>query len=319
MNFIKERSTTLLLVVLLASIFYVGLAIWGSSGRQWARLATLNITTIVLLVVLVSAGYFLRYIRWEYYLEELDYQVPRLANLRIFLASFLMAISPGKVGEAAKSYFLRQEFNIPATPTVAAFFCERFTDVLAMILLTTIGVLVYPNGSWILLFIIFLQLLVLVALQYPSLMESLLFTPLSELDLLSNSIDRMRTFYERSGDLLALRNLLIATGLALLSWALEGLCLWIILRELGFTALSIPMALFVFSASVLLGAAAMLPGGLGSSEALMIAMLIYFGAPRETAVTATILVRLITLWYGVALGGLCWGLSWKRLKSLKET
>jgi uncharacterized protein (TIRG00374 family) len=317
-EFIEERSTTLILVVLLASLFYVGLAIWGSSGQQWTRLATLDLTTVVLLVVLVSGGYLLRYFRWEYYLEELDYQVPRQANLRIFLASFLMAISPGKVGEAAKSYFLKEEFDIPATPTVAAFFCERFTDVLAMILLTTIGVLAYPNGGWILLLIVFLQLLVLVALQYPSLMESLLFAPLSRLDFLSNSIDRMRTFYERSGDLLAFRNLTIGTGLALVSWALEGFCLWIVLRELGFTALSIPMALFVFSASVLLGAAAMLPGGLGSSEALMIAMLIYFGAPRETAVTATIIVRLVTLWYGVALGGICWGLSWRRLKSVKD-
>lgn len=318
MDFVEERSTTLILVVLLAGLFYAGLVAWGNSGQWFRRLTSLNLRTLISVIFLVSLGYLLRFVRWEFYLNELGYDVPRRANFRIFLASFLMAISPGKVGEAAKSYFLKKEFDVPATPTVAAFFCERFTDVLAMILLTMTGVLIYPKGSWILLSIVVLQLLVLVALQYPTIMEDFLFGPLSTIDFLSESIDRFRTFYKRSGDLLELGNLLVGTGLGFLSWALEGVCLWIILRALGFAELSLTMAIFVFSTSVLLGAAAMFPGGLGTSEALMIGMLtVLFGANRETAVTATVLVRIATLWYGVALGGICWGISWNQLKTIE--
>lgn len=314
MNSLTSRSSTLILVVLLASLLYVGLLGWGSTGQVGQHLSGVSYELLARVVLLVTAGYLLRFLRWEYYLRELGYRVPVAANLRIYTASFLMAISPGKVGEAAKSYFLKEEYDVPATPTVAAYFCERFTDVLAMILLTSGGLLIYPRGGWVIGAIVVLQLGVLVALQFPGLVEEWFFGPLENVSFVSDWIGNGRRFYERSGELLSLGNLLVGTAFGVLSWGLEGLCLGLILWELGFTSLSMPLSVFVFCAAVLLGTAAMLPGGLGSSEALMIAMLIYFGAGRSVATSATVLVRFLTLWYGVALGLICWGLSWRQLR-----
>jgi uncharacterized protein (TIRG00374 family) len=50
------------------------------------------------------------------------------------------------------------------------------------------------------------------------------------------------------------------------------------------------------------GTLAMLPGGLGGTEAIMIALLKAVGVEFETAVAATAVIRLATLWYAVILG-----------------
>lgn len=315
---LKNQGSTIVLVLLFACLLYAGLIVWGSTGDWASHLSNLSIGGLGWVMVLVSLGYLLRFARWEFYMREMGFNVPLNDNLRIFLSSFLMAISPGKVGEAAKSYFLKEEFNVPATPTVAAFFCERFTDVLSMTLLASLGLLVYPKGIWLMLSIVLLQAIVLVGLQFPDFIERWLFEPLSGMNVFEHWVGRFRRFYDRSSNLLSLKNLLIGTGLGFLSWGIEGICLGIILRDLGFFSLTYPLAVFVFSASVLLGAAAMLPGGIGSSEALMIGMLLYFGAERNVAVSATVIVRLVTLWYGVLLGAICWLWSWQILRGLEK-
>jgi len=48
----------------------------------------------------------------------------------------------------------------------------------------------------------------------------------------------------------------------------------------------------------------------------MIGMLMLFNVDESTAVTATLLVRLATLWYGVALGALTWTLTTQKLSHM---
>ena len=55
---------------------------------------------------------------------------------------------------------------------------------------------------------------------------------------------------------------------------------------------------------MLVGGLSFLPGGLGSSEAVMITLLAVNGLPHSAAITATLICRLATLWFAVALGAL---------------
>jgi uncharacterized protein (TIRG00374 family) len=54
----------------------------------------------------------------------------------------------------------------------------------------------------------------------------------------------------------------------------------------------------------LAGALSFLPGGLGGAEAVMGVMLVAFGADGAAAVAITLLCRIATLWFAVALGGI---------------
>jgi uncharacterized protein (TIRG00374 family) len=61
-------------------------------------------------------------------------------------------------------------------------------------------------------------------------------------------------------------------------------------------------SLFAFSASLVAGAASFMPGGLGGAEGAMVALLRADGVPRADAVSATVMIRLATLWFAVVLG-----------------
>ena len=53
----------------------------------------------------------------------------------------------------------------------------------------------------------------------------------------------------------------------------------------------------------LVGSASLLPGGIGSAEGTVAAVLdLVAGQPRDVAAAATLLIRACTLWFGVALG-----------------
>ena len=55
-----------------------------------------------------------------------------------------------------------------------------------------------------------------------------------------------------------------------------------------------------FLASTLVGAASLLPGGIGAMEASLIALLANDGVPLTSAVAAVIAIRAVTLWFGIA-------------------
>ena len=87
---------------------------------------------------------------------------------------------------------------------------------------------------------------------------------------------------------------------------------YMILFGLGFSpTLSLAaFAIFLASLATMIGAATTLPGGLGAEEASLAGLLcISIGASPAMAAAATLLFRLVTLWYSVGLGILVWTMS----------
>jgi uncharacterized protein (TIRG00374 family) len=66
-------------------------------------------------------------------------------------------------------------------------------------------------------------------------------------------------------------------------------------------------AVFVYALSMLAGALSFMPGGLGGAEAAMVALLVWKGMPSANAIAATVLIRLATLWFAVAIGAIFFG------------
>ena len=68
--------------------------------------------------------------------------------------------------------------------------------------------------------------------------------------------------------------------------------------------LSLTTVVGIYAVAVLAGVLSFLPGGLGSTEAVMTALLAARGMPLAQAILLTITFRLMTLWFAVALGWL---------------
>ena len=75
-----------------------------------------------------------------------------------------------------------------------------------------------------------------------------------------------------------------------------------IVHTLGFTDISIGVLAGVYAIAMIVGALSFLPGGLGSTEAVMMLLLLSVGVENSAAVSATLICRVTTLWFAVALG-----------------
>ena len=113
------------------------------------------------------------------------------------------------------------------------------------------------------------------------------------------------TLYDSARELLTWQRLALAVAVGVLSWGGECLALYVILLGLGAQpSLQLAnQATFALAAGSLVGSASLLPGGIGAAEGTVAAVLdLVAGQPRGVAAAATLLIRVCTLWFGVALG-----------------
>jgi len=265
---------------------------------------------LVLLFTLFN--YTLRFIKWHYYLGLIGIQnYPLWRSARLFVAGFPLAVTPGKVGEALKGIWLNKESKAPIASGVAVVLAERISDGLAVLVLSASGVIVYPR-YWLafLSVLLILSAIVIISQIRPLALSILNFG--AKIPLIRRFIPAFSDFYEGSYSLFKPKATLIAVGLGTISWLGEGIGFYLILIGLGLapTYQTLSIAVFVLSFSTVIGAISTLPGGLGAAEASIAGMLIFLLAiGNDTAVTATLLIRFATLWFGVSLGLIVWAFS----------
>ncbi|WP_255147495.1 lysylphosphatidylglycerol synthase domain-containing protein [Synechococcus sp. ATX 2A4] len=92
-----------------------------------------------------------------------------------------------------------------------------------------------------------------------------------------------------------------AALISVLVWANEALVLWLLVRLLSPSAISIPVAIVIYLLSGTAGMASSLPGGIGVNEGATVLLLAQQGVPAEFGLPIAALRRMITLWSMVVL------------------
>ncbi|MCJ7716379.1 MAG: flippase-like domain-containing protein, partial [Anaerolineales bacterium] len=99
-----------------------------------------------LVLLLTLFNYLLRFFKWHFYLGLVGVEkFPLLRSAQLFLAGFPLAVTPGKAGEALKAVWLKQETGLPISRGVSVVLAERISDGLGVLLLSTLGVIAYPQ------------------------------------------------------------------------------------------------------------------------------------------------------------------------------
>ena len=238
----------------------------------------------------------MRFLRWAYYLKVLGISPPLGTNILVFLSGLAMSITPAKAGELLKCYLLRDRTGVAVSASAPVVVMERLTDVVSVVLLALLGLALLPMP-------VLSVLAVVLALCGVAML--LILTRkgdrLFDLPLLRRWKGTLSTSYEGLRRLAAPKVTVIALVLAAAAWISEGLALWVILEGLD-SQISLLRALPIYAAATLVGAVSALPGGLVGTEGSMVTLLQQSGIVRGVASAGTLLVRLATLWFAVALG-----------------
>jgi uncharacterized protein (TIRG00374 family) len=93
--------------------------------------------------------------------------------------------------------------------------------------------------------------------------------------------------------------------MSVVAWFLECLGLYIVLKVYSSITnidVSILSAVFIYGFSTIIGSIAMLPGGLGLTEASLTGLMILLNIPKDVSVASTFIIRVATLWFSVLVG-----------------
>lgn len=281
-------------------VLYGAATLAGDYQAISQALMNFPVDTLALVLVLVVVGWLLRGWRFYYYLRSNGASVPLGYSISSFLAGFALTSTPGKLGEAVKGVFLKQDYGVSVTRVVGIVMMERLMDLAGVLLLASLSVLLFKGWEK-----VFLVCAALVVAGGAFLCMESLYRPilerLSRFRCLSKICEKILGILETGRSLVTGRILVVGLVVSTIAWGMESLSLYLILQ--GFKLQStLLQANFVYCISTLVGALSMLPGGIGGTEAGMIGLLKFMGISYTEGLPSVLLIRLCTLWLAIGVG-----------------
>src|SRR5690606_1469598 len=230
-------------------------------------------------------------------------RIPLGESVLVFLAGMVMTITPGKMGELFKSFLLKWTRDTPLAESSAIVVAERVTDLIALLLLAAWGSLAYSGGGLLSLLLVGVAVGMVVVVSWRRFGFWVL-EVITRLPFLKRKSDRLAAAYIALVNMLQPLPLAVGVTVALAAWWLQVVALTWLAAGVENIDMTMQVASFVYCSPMLAGVLALLPGGIGVTEAGMAHLLQGRGSNAAAAVAVTILVRVATLWWAVVVGAL---------------
>lgn len=326
---IPFRKTAVLIVVGLA--LYFGYLYLVGFDTVRTELARVNFWLVGLALLVSLCGNVFHTAGWWLLLRHLKYQISLGWAYLIYLSSiFFTNLVPSAAisGEIGKIYFIQK--SVPATRvdrTFAAGIMSRLLEVVPTAVGAIIGVtyltLYYSLPLWALALCLLIAVVIAAGALFVlaiSMNVALLRRTANALlgvaaklfkgrnmDNVRTKVEALVTQYDGSIREISASKALIVKSLALIfvAWAFDVSVAYIAFAAIGY---SIPAGVVVtiYSVMVLVGLIpAFVPGGLGYVDGLMNLLYSLAGVSKSDAFSGTFVIRLVTLWFLTAVGGLC--------------
>jgi uncharacterized membrane protein YbhN (UPF0104 family) len=271
------------------------------SGRIRETLARIKPEVIVGLLALSLFNYAARALRWHIYCEALKLRVPLATGSLYYFAGFAMTVTPGRIGEALRLWFLRRTHGHSYERTLALIAADRIADATALIIIGLIGIALLGMSAVAIAPMAAITLAAILLAARPRYLAAMVGLGYRIVGRWPRLFGRLRIAVRQLGKLGSPGHLLGAFALSIVGWFAEAIEVWWVVHACG-GAIGIWEAAVAFAVSMVVGAATMIPGGLGGTEIGMVALLTQRGVSWEIAVTTTAVVRLTTLWFSVGVG-----------------
>lgn len=301
--FRKYKKRIIFSIVLGAAVF-LGLSIYANINELLEAFSLYNWLLFPLVLLLSLCNYVARFAKWEYYTRTLNIQIERRMSFLIFLSSFIMSVTPGKIGEVLKSYLLKEYNGTPVSRSAPIVLAERITDFISLVLLSIAGALMLGYGTALVLgFGAFFVIVVLVISSRKISYAIIRF--LEKFKFIEKISHKIHTAYDSIYQMVRFKELLIAVLLSIFAWGFECFSFYLVVNgfsEANTAHIGFLTATFVYGFATIAGAATMLPGGLGATDASITGLLVFLGLAKSVAVASTLIIRAATLWFAVIVG-----------------
>ena len=321
----KYRNQIILGLGIVLAI-YIGVLVFFDTSGQFdgnigEALAEFPLWLIpILCLTQVSAGFF-RWLEWHYFLGVIDARdkISIKDSVIIFVASFTMVVSPGKVAEVLKSVLLKIRTGVPVARSAPIVVAERVVDGLAVVVTLFLTLLLagdrinlgdYRDISTGIIFtaagLLFGGLIVVQIRPLAYFCLGIV----ANLPLIKRLHEPLVEFYESSYEIFKLRHIIPTTilGMGVYMSSTTGfvLVLWGFGLEITWDLFL--QATFIVGVASAIGALSFVPNGAGVTEVSNAAMLTVIVAPAHPAFTpamvgaAALMQGFFHKWFRVLVG-----------------
>lgn len=303
---ISNLRQKLMISVVLGIVVFAALVVYGDVRNVGENLADFRWELAPLVLAIAAGNYVLRWAKWHYYLRRIgETSVSRGDSFLIFMSGLGMVVTPAKVGEWLKCYLLKDRYGTPVVRSTPILFAERLTDALGLMVLALAGVVAFQRDLWPLVALVTLGSAIVIAVSrhrpaWRGMVHAVRRVPLA--GRLTPQIDEMA---ESNYRLMDPWGVVLMTGLSVIAWGTQVVAFYLVLIGLGVDASgeTFTKASFILPISTLGAAILLLPGGLGVAETGIASLTeSLLETTRGVASTATLLIRVATLWFAVVLG-----------------
>jgi uncharacterized protein (TIRG00374 family) len=286
------------IIILFAILIYLFMGIYADYKKLISVIKDFQWIFLFELIFLTTAGYFVRFIKWLYFLRKAGIYLNMRENLFVFFSGLSMIITPGKIGEIWKGWLIKDINGEKLSKSVPVVIVDRITDVFGLVMLAMLGIIYFEQGIYLLLIFIFL------IIGFVAAIKSQMFSA-KIISILEKKIGKyaedFKIMHETLVKLMEPSGIIRMSFISAIAWFLECLGLYLVIKGFG-QYINVTQSAFIFSFASLAGAISMVPGGLGIAEATISGLLQFFGISPTISVAISMVVRFGTLWYGAILG-----------------
>lgn len=256
---------------------------------------------------LIFFSYLIRYPKWSMYLRRLGVKIPAGKNIAIYLSMYSMDMTPGRWGRAIVSYTINRLTKVKFARTFPAVVADIFTDFLGFAFVTDFAAVIV--GRFILLSFALTFLLTVpfffVYIQRPFNFIKRKFLRIRRRFRFARRLDvifETATLYFKHNKKLGGSAFAYSMLLTIPSMVLNGLALYLTMLAFGVPVVpsDIPVILFIFSSSVVVGIITGIPAAVGITDAALVGWLQFFfpdSVSLGLASVITIFFRIASIWF----------------------
>lgn len=276
------------------------------------------------LVILQLFAFFFRWLEWHYYLGVIGarHKITVADSMILQLASFTMAVSPGKAGELLKSVVLKTKTGTEISVSAPIVLAERVVDGIAVILMMALAVTFGGDATSLqawqrnsILVSAGILITGLVVVQLKPIVYFFL-NLLTHIPFLSRLQGALGDFYDSSREIFHLRHVIPMVIVGFGVYGCSAITMFLILRGFGQepTLSLFLQSTIIAGVSAAVGALSGSPNGAGATEGSTQWILITgFGFGAGAALAVALLHGFFNKWFRVFLGMIIGVIFRKRL------
>jgi len=292
----------IIIILFLILSFYIAFIAYSDFSKFSSNIEQFKFEFLPVILGLSFASYFIMGIRQKILLKKLGIEIEFKNNLLLYFSGLSMSVTPGGVGEAIKSLYLKKKYGHSVSKTFPLVLIERFHDlgvVISVIVFTSIFLQI---SEVIIVEIIIIPLIIIV---YVLVRTKKLFIKtikiFKRIKKFEKVFDNISKSYDGMYEMLDPKTTIKVWIIGIISQIFFALSMYFVFLAFGQDFGFIFTTEIVY-ASILFGAISLLPGGVGLTEITTVNFLTNKGMEISLATSITIMLRLVTIWFSTIMG-----------------